>query len=111
MSALLDRNKVRFSHHATERAVEMRIDPVDIAMTLACPDAERTPGPKSAYYGSGRLFYDYDKYTAVVEPGNKLVVVTFLWRYVEDWEKSYEADPFSDRKRRENPFRSESTIA
>ena len=111
MSALLDRNRVRLSRHATQRAVEMQIDPVDIAMTLACPDDKRTPGPGSAYYESGRVFYNYDKYTAVVEPGEKLVVVTFLWRYAEDWEKSYEDDPFSDRKRRANPFLPESDTA
>ena len=104
MSAILDPDKVRFTSHATERAVEMGIDPLDVVMTLACPDGTRVPGPRSKYHGTGREFYDYGDYTAVVEPGEKLVVVTFLWRYAKGWEESYGSDPFSDRKRRDNPF-------
>ena len=104
MSAVLDPSKVRITAHAATRAVEMGIDPVDVVMTLACPDKTREPGPRSKYHGTGRAFHDYGDYTAVVEGGEPLTVVTFLWRTREGWEKSYDEDPYSDRQRRENPF-------
>lgn len=98
MSALLDPDKFNIHHHAAARAIEMGIDPFDIAVMLTAPDAERTPGQKSKYYETGRMFYDYEDYTAVIQPGPKVTtVLTFLWRYADGWEKSYRDRPDSDR--------------
>ena len=104
MTALIDADKVRIVYHAATRAVEMGMSPTDVTMTIACPDAISEPTRESKYYGMGRAFHDYDDYTAVVEKGEKLTVITFLWRYAEGWEKSYADDHHSDRKRRPNPF-------
>lgn len=98
MTHLLDPSRFHIHHHAAARAVEMGIDPFDVAVMLTSPDEERTPGPASKYHDSGRVFYDRGDYTAVIQPGPKVTtVITFLWRYAEGWEKSYRDNPYSDR--------------
>ena len=104
MSALLDGDRYSIRIHAAQRANEMGMSFEDIAATIAHPEKVRIPGERSKYYNTGRRLHDWGDYTAVVQPGDKLDVLTFLWRYTDGWQKSYAAHLSEDRDVRDNPF-------
>lgn len=101
---MLDANRYRIALHAAQRAIEMEMSPEAIIATITRPENVRTPGPRSKYYNTGRRLHDWGEYTAVVEPGEKLDILTFLWRHEDGWQKSYAAAMSEDRDVRLNPF-------
>lgn len=104
MSAMLDGDKYSISYHAAQRANEMGMTFEAIICSITRPEDIRIPGEKSKYHNTGRHLHDWGDYTAVVQLGEKIHVLTFLWRYKDGWERSYLYSDEYGRERRENPF-------
>lgn len=80
-----------FTQHALSRALDMALDPADIARVLSNPQIKR-PGGRGypdhyATWAAGRI-------AAIVVP-ETWVVVTVLWHGVE-YERGTNSEPFRD---------------
>lgn len=78
------------SHHAAERAVEMGMTEYDVYALLVDPEVKRIQGSRSAYAGD-YLYLRGDYAAAVAKDTWPKRVVTFLYRYQDDYEAQYAA--------------------
>lgn len=86
--------------HAATRAVQMGLTADDVLDLLYNPDDTRVQGPRSAY--AGDVLHFRGDYTAAIAHGTyPRVVITFLYRYQDDYDAQYDA-PLPGRERRES---------
>lgn len=85
---------VVFSHHATERALDMAVDPLELQAALFSPDCvEFSSKHQSWNFVSGRVC------CGVAEgEGGVFVVVTVLWRSREGWRRDLSRGVYGGRE-------------
>lgn len=87
---------VVFSHHATERALDMAVDPLELQSALFSPDCvEFSSKHQSWNFVSGRVCCG----VAEAEDG-VFVVVTVLWRSREGWRADLSRGLYGGREAR-----------
>ncbi len=80
-----------FTQHAVDRALDMALDPGQIALALRSPLVKQ---PQGKDYPEGYEIWAHQRFAVVVVPEER-VVVTFLWRGV-DYERGTDSEPYRD---------------
>lgn len=94
----LSRRQWRISQHAAERAVEMRLTSDQVISILTDPEEIVMQDETSKYTGEF-LYFRGDYAAAVGESAPPRSVITFLYRYQDDYEAQY-ANPAAGREAR-----------
>lgn len=94
----LSRRAWRVTDHAASRAVEMNLTPEQITALLESPEGVVEQGPESKYEGE-LLHFRGDHAAAVGQSTAPRSVITFLYRYQDDYEAQYAA-PAAGREAR-----------
>ena len=90
-----------FSRHATERILDMALDPADVILTLTQPDWIRVSGnyPDAENHVRGRIALPVCKRP---NANGKRTIITALWATADAWEDDYKLPFAPGRERRIN---------